>query len=227
LVLAFGDSMGLPFTDRRMPLPLDGLREVVPAFKAFRGAWRFAWLSVIAAAWWSAVGVVQLSDIYGKRSSRAWIAPVSMVLMALLAIPAGVPSRTIDFLRPAESYGSAAPGPVLALPAPENEYAEDLVEACWLLRALELGQPVTGGATGWVPPDIIDFRTHLKECEEGRSDPAQLFRQMKDRGIVAAEIIQRPGDEVRVEFWRRALKQFEAQPLEVAPRLGYQLYALP
>lgn len=226
LVLAFGDSMGLPFTDRRMPLPLDGLREIVPAFKAFRGAWRFAWLAVIAAAWWSAVGVVQLVDIYDKRSSRAWVAPAAMVVMTLLAIPAGVPSLKMDFLRPAAA-GAASPGPVLSLPAPENEYAEDLVEASWLLRALELGQPVTGGATGWVPPDIVAFRTRLKECEEGRIDSAEVFRQLRDRGIVVAEIVERPGDDLRVAFWRNELERFGARPLEVAPRSGYRMYALP
>ena len=118
-------------------------------------------------------------------------------------------------------------GPVVTLPAPETEYVEDVTEALWIARALETGQPVTGGATGWVPPEIVEFRVHLKACEEGELDPALLLASWKDQGIVSAEIALRPGDELRTDFWRHTLVSAGAVLSEPWPHPGYEMYLLP
>ena len=226
LILAFGDSVGLPGTRHRLSLPFSFLREIAPPFRAFRTVWRFSWLAVVAVAWWSAVGAEQIVARYPGRR-RAWLAPsATLALLTLLALPAGIPNLKVDFSMQ-ETVPALATGPVLSLPAPLYEYQEDRVEGAWLLRALEFGQPVTGGATGWVPPEIIALRARLNDCEEGRADPAELLSDMKDRGIVAAEIVQRPGDEVRTGFWREALEAFGAVPVTVAPRPSYRMYRLP
>lgn len=227
LVLSFGDSMGLPFTDRRLPLPLAGLREVIPFFKAFRGAWRYAWLLSIALAWWSAVGTEQLVMRW-PANRRGWLIPlVSLLLMVALAVPAGVPARPMTLDGRLMSAQTAVSGPILSLPAPENEWAEDRTEARWLARALMTGRPVTGGATGWVPPEIVAFRVRLKQCEDGDLSAADLLTDLQRTGFDCAEIALRPGDERRVAFWRTALKDFGAKPREVWPHPDYETWLLP
>jgi hypothetical protein len=227
LILAFGDSVGLPFTDRRFPLPLDWLREIAPPFKAFRGAWRFSWLMVIALAWWAAVGVEQMVERRGHRQVRAWVPLALVVVMVLVSIPVQVPGLAITLDgRPAQPVFEQA-GPVLTLPAPENEYAEDVAEARWLLRSVVIGQRVTGGATGWVPPEIVALRERLKACEEGQEDPVQLLREMKTGGVVSVELTLRPEDETRLDFWRQALKKMGARRSEPWPHELYEMYRLP
>ena len=224
LILAFGDSVGLPGTDRRLPLPLEWLRTIVPPFKAFRGAWRFSWLFVIAVAWWSAVGVeglVQRKGLIGR------LAPAVVALLILVSLPAGVPSLKVPLTGHLTRPAFRQSGPVVTLPAPATEYVEDVTEALWIARALETGQPVTGGATGWVPPEIVDFRVRLKACEEGELDPALLFATWKEQGIVSAEIALRPGDDLRTEFWRDTLLAAGAVLSEPWPRPGYEMYLLP
>lgn len=226
LVLAFGDSIGLPFTDRRLPLPLTALRETLPYFKAFRGVWRFSWLIVVATSWWSAVGVVQLVQLVREERRHVWLAPTALTLMALLGIPGAVPSLAIPFDQ-APPGPPAAAGPVLTLPAPRNEYLEDRTEASWLMRAMEIGRPVTGGATGWVPPEIVALRTGMFECERGAADAQALLRRMRSEGAVLAEIALRPGDEERIGFWRAQLMQFGARRVQTVPRAGYETWRLP
>ena len=94
------------------------------------------------------------------------------------------------------------------------------------MRAQEIGQPVTGGATGWVPPEIIALRTRLYECEQGGADAQELFADLQAQGVVMAEIVVRPGDDERVAFWRRALERQGARQVETVPRAGYESYLL-
>jgi hypothetical protein len=224
LILAFGDSVGLPGTDRRLPLPLEWLRTIVPPFKAFRGAWRFSWLFVIAVAWWSAVGV---EGLVRRKGLIGRMAPAVVALLILVSLPAGVPALKVPLTGHLARPAFLQPGPVVTLPAPATEYVEDVTEALWIARALETGQPVTGGATGWVPPEIVELRVHMKACEEGELDPALLFATWKEQGMVSAEIALRPGDESRTDFWRETLLSAGSIRSEPWPRPGYEMYLLP
>jgi hypothetical protein len=224
LILAFGDSVGLPFTDKRLPLPMAALREIVPPFRAFRGVWRFSWLLVIALSWWAAVGIDHLLLCCRERLPKLGVAPAALAvgLLCVLSLPVAVPA-----IRPAlsgEASDIQRTGAVLTLPAPVAEYEEDAVEALWLLRALETGLPVTGGATGWVPPEIKSLRARLQDCETGRADAADLFREMRQAGVLRAEIALRPGDTERIEFWRRSLLADGAVRDEPWPRPGYRMF---
>ena len=224
LVLAFGESVGLPGTDRRMPLPLEWLRTAVPPFKAFRGAWRFSWLFVIAVAWWAAVGaeiLIRRNNLLGR------LVPAAVILLVLVSLPAAVPSMEVPFEGHPKWPAFPQDGPVVTLPAPPTEYVEDVTEALWIARTLETGQPVTGGVTGWVPPEIVVFRAKLQQCEEGRLDPAVLMGSWKEMGIVSAEIALRPGDERRTDFWRETLLAAGAVRSEPWPQAGYEMYLLP
>jgi hypothetical protein len=224
LVLAFGESVGLPGTDKRMALPLEWLRTAVPPFKAFRGAWRFSWLFVIAVAWWAAVG----AEVLARREGLGGrLVPAVVILLVLVSLPAAVPSLEVPFDGHLRWPAIPQDGPVVTLPAPPTEYDEDVTEALWIARTLETGQPVTGGATGWVPPEIVEFRVELRHCEEGRLAPAELMAAWKKMGIVSAEIALRPGDESRTDFWRRTLLAAGAVRSEPWPREGYEMYLLP
>ncbi len=221
LVLAFGDSVGIPGTDLRLPLPMEWLRTAVPPFRAFRGAWRFSWLMIIAVAWWAAVGAGFLAKLSGRRR---FLAPVAVALMALMSLPAGVPAVAVPVTGVPLASGPHPTGPVLTLPAPINEYAEDRTEALWIARALELGQPVTGGATGWVPPEIVAFRTRLHACETGAEDAGKFMAELRTRGFHWVEIALRPGDEQRIKFWRKVLLQSGAVVVANVERPGYETY---
>ncbi len=223
LILAFGESIGLPGTSFRLPLPLDLLREVAPPFKAYRAVWRFSWLMVVALAWWSAVGVEQLVAKY-QSGYRRWAAPLlPLVLLFLLSIPAAVPSVTVPMDGKLEAHEVAA-GPILTLPAPATEFEEDQTEALWLLRSLKTGQRVTGGVSGWVPPEARFLRIRLKNCEEQKENAADFLQQMKADGYHRAEIALRPGDEKRVTFWRDALIGAGAVRDDLWPQSGYEMY---
>lgn len=224
LAFAFGDSVGLPGTDRRLPLPLEWLRTVVPSFRAFRAAWRFSWLFVIAVAWWAAYGTWLLAAL---RDRRRALAPVGVVLLLLVSVPMGIPAaRAVHDGRPAGDTIVAPPGPVLALPATFNEFGEDQTEARWLLRALELDRPVTGGATGWVPPEIVAFRERLFRCETGAEDVGAFLSEMRARGYALAEVVLREGDEARTTFWRQALLASGATRVENGGAPGLETYRL-
>jgi hypothetical protein len=111
----------------------------------------------------------------------------------------------------AENSGALAcePGPVLTLPAPAREYDEDRTEALWLIRSLTTGQPVTGGASGWVPPEVRTLRTRLLDCEEGRADASTILTEMRAKGIFWAEIALLKAGAVREDPW---------------PQAGYEMY---
>ncbi len=229
LVLAFGESVGIPGTENRVALPMGWLRELIPPFKAYREAWRFSWLMVVALSWWSAVGVEQLVCKY-QVGVRRWVAPLlPLVLLFLVSLPAAVPAVKVPlhgfFREPANP--NALQSPVLTLPAPAVEFDEDCTEALWLTRSLTTGQAVTGGASGWVPPEVRQLRARLKDCEEGRSAAATLLAEMKAEGFFRAEIALRFHDDKRIQFWRNALLTAGATRDDPWPESGYEMYLLP
>ncbi len=223
LILAFGESVGVPGTGHRLSLPMGWLREAVPPFKAYRAAWRFSWLMVVALSWWSAVGVEQLVLKY-QTGYRRWAAPLlPVVLLFLFSLPAAIPAIQV----PLDGFPGAVvanPGPVLTLPAPALEYDEDRIEALWLTRSLTTGQRVTGGASGWVPPEVRALRTRMLDCEEGRAESSTLIAEMRAAGIVRAEIALRSHDEKRITFWRDALLKAGAVREDPWPQEGYEMY---
>jgi hypothetical protein len=221
MVLAFGESVGVPGTDRRLPLPLEWLRTMVPPFKAFRGAWRFSWLMTIAVAWWAAAGVEVL--MAGRR--RIPLGPAAVAMLILVSLPMGVPSLSVGPTGRPYPEAALPSGPVATVPAPENEYVEDITEALWLTRALAIGRPVTGGASGWVPPEIIALRTRLKTCEEGGEEATVLFDDWRSGGVGVVEIALRRGDP-RVAFWQAALEEYGARRIDPWPREGYETWCL-
>jgi hypothetical protein len=226
LALSFGDSVGIPGTSHRWPLPLDLLRELFPPVKAFRGAWRFSWLMVVALSWWSAVGVEQLVLKY-RSGHRRWAAPLlPVVVLFLVSLPAAIPSLPVPLEgRPGPRVDGA--GPVLTLPAPATEDDEDRTEALWLTRSLTTGQAVTGGAIGWVPPEIRLLRSRMADCEEGREEVDDFLVETRNAGIGWMEIALRPGDEKRVTFWRDALLNAGAVRDDPWPQVGYEMYRFP
>ncbi len=222
LVLAFGDSVGVPGTGWRLPLPLEWLRAVAPPFRAFRGAWRFVWLMTIAVAWWAAAGTVALAAATGWR--RRLAGPL-VVLMTLMSLPMGVPALPVPLPGRPLPPDQRAAGPVLTLPAPVNEYAENRTEALWLTRAQELGQPVTGGATGWVPPEAAALRSEIARCAGNDSLAVRFLRRMRDRGVAEAEVAIAAGDTTTL-FWRRILRTAGAGRISGGDIPGYERYRL-
>ncbi len=159
-------------------------------------------------------------------TARPWAAAL-MALLVLVSLPAGVPALKVPLDGRPLWPAFPQPGPVVTLPAPPTEYDEDITEALWIARTLETGQPVTGGATGWVPPEIVKFRVDLKACEEGEMDPARLLESWREMGLVSAEIALRPGDARRIDFWRQTLLAAGALRSEPWPHPGYEMYLLP
>jgi len=204
LVLAFGDSVGLPGTDRRLTLPLGWLHTVFPPARAFRAAWRFGQLATLATAWWAAAGWFALPRCEGSGHRWRRLLPAAVVL-ALLgeSWPARVPAVAIP--------DAGAPptvvreGAVLTLPAPADVYGEDAREAAWLLRALATGRAVTGGASGWVPPATAELRRDLAACERGELDPGPLLARLRVAGVISAEM-RADDPDPRLAFWRGALR---------------------
>lgn len=223
LVLAFGDSVGVPGTAWRLSLPLEWLRTVAPPFRAFRGAWRFAWLMSIAVAWWAAAGTLALTEARSRR--RQHLAVPLVLVLALTSLPEGVPALSVPMTGRPLPVARQAAGPVLTLPAPINEYAEDSTEALWLTRAQELGQPVTGGATGWVPPETASLRTQINRCTGNDSLAVHLLRKLEGMGVVEAEVAVTPGSK-EARFWRRILPAVGATRIWGGDIPGYERYRL-
>ena len=234
LILAFGDSIGLPGTDRRLPLPLSWLRELVPAFEAYRAVWRFSFLAVIGMAWWSAVGADVMIDwasrpgsLGSPRRLRSTMPILLVILTVVLSLPATLPVLTIPFDGRALTDAGGGGEPVLCLPSVINPLTSDVTEAFWNHRALEIGQPVSGGATGWRPDSTVDLHRSLRECEDGRGDGAALLRSQQHAGFILAEIVIREGDDERVRYWRNMLQGIGATPISPWPRDGYETWRLP
>ena len=224
LVLAFGDSAGIPGTGWRVPLPLGLLHDVFPPARAFRAAWRFGQLATVATAWWAAAGWIVLRGADGRPAWRRRLLPAAVVFALLLeSWPAGVPAVVIP------DAGTPPPttaGAVLTLPAPADVYGEDAREAAWLLRALATGRPVTGGASGWVPPGARALRRDLAACERGERDPRELLAELRDVGVTSAQ--WRAGDpDPRLDFWRAALRTAGAVPGGTLPGDGFETWDLP
>lgn len=203
LVFAFGESTGLPFTDKRILLPFGVLREIIDSLRAFRGAWRFSLLTVLALAWWAGFGFSMLRNRLGVK---AFAVPV---LLILLSLPVSLPIIEIPSEVNFSSNSSASNQILLTLPAPLNEYVEDQTEALWILRAISTKSQVTGGATGWVPDSIIKLRVELSDCEAGLIAPEEIFDRFIKSGITGAEIVERD-DDPRVIFWRKSLSSYGA-----------------
>jgi hypothetical protein len=203
-VFAFGESTGLPFTDKRMLLPFGVLREMIDSLRAFRGAWRFSLLDVLAVAWWAGVGFSALKNRYGNKS---FIIPSAMVC---LSIPVALPIAEIPSEINIPSSSIDQPKLLLTLPAPDHEFNEDQTEALWLLRAIRTNSQVTGGATGWVPESVAKLRVDLAQCEAGLKNPSSVFDKFTNLGVMGAEIVSREEDSSRVEFWRDALFNYGA-----------------
>ncbi len=214
LVFAFGESTGLPFTDKRMLLPFGVLRELIDSLRAFRGAWRFSLLTVLALAWWAGFGFSVLRNRFGFK---AFLVPVLLILFSL---PVTLPIIEIpsEVNLPSNSYTSNQK--LLTLPAPLNEYVEDRTEVLWLLRAISTENQVTGGATGWVPDSVIKLRLELSECEAGLIAPGEIFGRFIELGITGAEIAERD-DDSRVSFWRNALSSYGATEMPAIEGSGY------
>ncbi len=55
----------------------------------------------------------------------------------------------------------------------------------------------------------------------------KIFLEMKERGVVSAELNLRPEDDVRLNFWRQALLEQGAVRSEPWPHSGFEMYRLP
>ncbi|MBA4377490.1 MAG: hypothetical protein C0395_02335 [Gemmatimonas sp.] len=223
LVLAFGDSTGLPGTAWRLPLPLGVLHDCFPPARAFRAAWRFGQLATVAAAWWAAAGWAALPGAEGRPVGRRLL-PVAVVLALLLeSWPARVPAVVIP---DAGTSPPNAAGAVLTLPAPADVYGEGPQEAAWLLRALATGRAVTGGASGWVPPVTRELRRDLAACERGELETRRLLAALRAGGVTSAEMRVDDPDP-RLDFWRDALRTAGATPSRAQGVGGFETWDLP
>lgn len=229
LVLAFGESVGLPFTDARLPLPMAWLRDLMPASQAFRAVWRFSFLWVLAVAWWAGAGAEVLLGT--TAASQPWwrvsAALALIVALAFTSLPAALSAVAVPF-RISTSASTPGPGlPVLSLPSVPDPLTADPVEALWLARALETGRPVTGGATGWEPPTAEALRARLTACENGAANGGDLLRELRREGYELVEVAARPGDDARMAYWNRVLRQMGAVVDPGWPRRGYVTWRLP
>jgi hypothetical protein len=201
LVLAFGDSVGLP-GGRRLPLPLGLLQEALPPARALRAAWRFSFLATLAVAWWSAAGLEGLLRAPAGGRRRLAVAAGLGALLLLESAPVAVPALELPrWPREAPCCGA----PLLSLPAPADEAAEDLTEALWLHRALASGRPVTGGVSGWVPPWTRDLRRALARLEASGGPADSLLAELARLDVREAEIAP-SAQPARMAFWRRLLR---------------------
>lgn len=226
LVMACGDSVGLPFTGARLPLPFGWLHDHLTPFRAFRAPVRFAFLATLAVTWWAAAGAWTLAGLAGRRRGRVFAGLAlavwfESVPMGLRAMPIPVDGRA-----GADPVGAALPsGAVLTLPAPATERDEGPIEALWLHRALATGHPVTGGVSGWVPPETRALRSRLAACEAGEADPQRLLADLAGEGVVAAEIAVADGSPASVAYWESAFDSLGWRPRSSVP--GYRLYLPP
>ena len=232
IVLAFGDSVGLPGTERRLTLPLSWLRDLVPLFKAYRAVWRFSFLTVIAVVWWAAVGgemiLAWVVDDQSGGRRHWWKVSVPVIILAMttaLSLPVALPALSVPF--DGQARAESGNGPVLCLPSVPDPLTNDVPEAFWLARAIEIGQPVSGGATGWRPQATVELHQHLQECESGDRNGVELLTSMRNDGFMYAEIVDRMGDEIRMDYWRSQLRKIGATPMNVWPRKGYETWLLP
>lgn len=220
LAFAFGDSVGLPGTERRLPLPWAWLQAVCPLGQAFRAVWRFSFLFTLAAAWWAAAGFEArpsgrwasppgepLGEPAPRAGVRAGVRAWPWLLLAALALeswPARLPTADLAAFSPLQTGAGAAaggaalcpapPGAVLTLPAPADQAEEDPTEALWLLRAQALGRPVTGGVSGWVPPATRELRRRLRACETGAGSVDSLLAAGRALGAASVEVARGAGD---------------------------------
>lgn len=205
LVLAFGDSVGLPGSDRRLPLPLGIMQDLIQPLRALRTVWRFSFLFTLAVAWWSAAGGQVLWHWRGRRGAGMAVGLLGLLLLE--SWPVAVPSVDIPVWGRPDSPDPLAglpAGAVLTLPAPPDEYAEDLTEATWLHRSLSHGHRVTGGVSGWVPPVTRELRIRLAACVAGSLGFDNVWAELQAAGVHYIEIAE-DADADRGGTWRRLL----------------------
>ena len=228
LVMAFGDSLGIPpgKGSFRLPLPFGILQDIAVPFRAFRAPVRFVYLATIGVAWWATVGVTGLAHSLG-HSPRRWLVAGTLVAlwlesvpMGLIAVPVEVDGRRGSHPLPA----ATSSGAVLTLPAPPTEAEENATEARWLHRALATGHPVTGGVSGWVPPMTRRTRARLAACETGDADPQVVLAELRAQGVVGVELSVGASDPERVAFWDETLTRAGCLGVETAP--GFRYYEL-
>ena len=226
LVLSLGESLTLIGTDWRITMPFEWLRNAIPPFKAFRMAWRFSFLTVIAVAWWAAAGwQVFVRSGGGKRHTIGAFAILAALLIE--SVPYNLPAMELGFTGERRPITSIPAGPLLSLPAPRSEVEEDHMEVSWLLWSLETERRVTGGATGWVPPDVARFRKELYRREQGQGNPVKFIDGVRAKGVVGAVIALRPGDDERISFWREQLARSGAVRSDEDVGDSYELYYWP
>ncbi|MFO7652616.1 MAG: hypothetical protein R6X25_02230 [Candidatus Krumholzibacteriia bacterium] len=198
MVLAFGESAVVPGTATRVPLPLGVLQEALPPLQSLRAVTRFSYLMVLAVAWWAAVGLGLLAAA-DRRPRGTALAAGLLGLILLESWPVGLtavepyrPTSLAHWPRAADPVASLPSGAVLTLPAPATEQQEDRTEARWLLRALSHGHPVTGGVSGWVPPEARELRIRLNQVLRGEADLDTLMEDMRDAGVLYVEVAADP-----------------------------------
>ncbi len=225
VVMAFGESGALPpGSEMRLKLPFGYLRDLVPAFEAYRAPVRFVYLTVIAFAWWATLGVLALAARLRPAWSRLVVAAAFVLVwlesvpMGLLAVPIVVDGRPGSQPLPA----AVPAGPVLTLPDAPAEQLERVNDAAWLLRAMATGRHVTGGTSGWVPPASRELRARLAACEDGEVAPDSLLAGLRRQGIVVVEVAVDAGEPSRVAFWERALR--EDGYAEASSVSGYRVF---
>jgi hypothetical protein len=205
LLLAFGDSMQQPGGEGRWLLPLGWLQEWLNPLRALRAAWRFSFLTVLAVSWWAAAGVEVIPRLVGSTWGRGLLSAGLLLLLWIESLPARLP--VVDLAAPATGAGawSGLPtGAVLTLPAPPDEAGEDRLEALWWHRMLMHGHPVTGGVSGWVPPQTRGLRRQLVACQQGLSKPGDLLAQLAAEGVRYVELAA-TADSVTVGYWQNVL----------------------
>lgn len=224
LLMAFGDSVGVPGGSGRMPLPLGTLQDLLPPLRAFRAVTRFAFIGFVAVAWWAAVTYELWCRQSGWRVARPLAALGLAALLWLESAPAGIPGQPLPSLAVAFADSTVMPScAVLTLPAPPDEAGEDLMEAGWLFRSLAHGQAVTGGVSGWVPPFTRRLRSELARHETTGAPPDSLLNELRTLGIETVELAT--DEQGRWKFWAGQLRRLGYRQHRSVP--GYTLFLPP
>ena len=200
LVFAFGDSVGLPGTGWRLPLPWGWLRSLAPPLQGYRAVCRFAWPLAVALAWWCGVA---WRDLLMRGRGGRLAAALAALLLFLEGVPMGVPAVSLPAFPVRATTAPDRTRPLLSLPAPRREEEVDRGEAAWWLAALRLGRPVTGGASGRVPEAGRRWRELVSDPAV---DLARVRAAMARHGITAAVTAAAPPASPGRSAWEARLR---------------------